>query len=288
VSAAWRPRGCRTFAEHRVAERRGNARWFDVALGTFSSADSWIPSPYDPPSLNRYGYALNNPLRYTDPTGHRACEGPRGECSYPGLPVRGYASSAPRQPTVISTPTNKTPTTTAPTRTRTTTPSATTTLSTPPVVDTAIAHPPEEGPPPLTATPQPSEGGQPGATFDVQEAMPTAYYCVQNPADPGCSRWMATMGSLGSSPTPSPTPASVCTMSPTPISDAWVLRQICGVIDPAIPGPFTGQSASPEEMLRLTSQVYGVPPGVAQAVLIGCSLYDLSYDLVTGGDNTGP
>jgi len=70
-----------------------NARWFDVSLGMFSSADSWIPSPYDPPSLNRYGYALNNPLRYTDPTGHRACEGPRGECSYPGLPVRGHASS---------------------------------------------------------------------------------------------------------------------------------------------------------------------------------------------------
>ena len=70
-----------------------NARWLDVALGTFSSADSWTPSPSDPPSLNRYGYALNNPLRYTDPTGHRACEGPRGECSYPGLPGRGHASS---------------------------------------------------------------------------------------------------------------------------------------------------------------------------------------------------
>ena len=29
-----------------------------------------MPSPGDPQSLNRYAYTLNNPLRYTDPTGH--------------------------------------------------------------------------------------------------------------------------------------------------------------------------------------------------------------------------
>ena len=36
----------------------------------FISPDTVVPSPGDPQSLNRYSYALNNPLRYTDPTGH--------------------------------------------------------------------------------------------------------------------------------------------------------------------------------------------------------------------------
>jgi RHS repeat-associated protein len=51
-----------------------NARWFDTSLGGFASPDSLIPDPFSPQSLNRYGYVLNNPLRYTDPTGHRACD----------------------------------------------------------------------------------------------------------------------------------------------------------------------------------------------------------------------
>jgi hypothetical protein len=29
-----------------------------------------VPSPGNPQSLNRYAYALNNPVKYTDPTGH--------------------------------------------------------------------------------------------------------------------------------------------------------------------------------------------------------------------------
>jgi hypothetical protein len=31
-----------------------------------------VPEPYNPQSLNRYSYVNNNPLRYTDPTGHMA------------------------------------------------------------------------------------------------------------------------------------------------------------------------------------------------------------------------
>jgi hypothetical protein len=38
------------------------------------SGDTIVPSYANPQSLNRYSYVLNNPLRYTDPTGHRACE----------------------------------------------------------------------------------------------------------------------------------------------------------------------------------------------------------------------
>jgi len=47
-----------------------NARWYDPVVGRFLQADSIVPSPGDPQSLNRYAYVLNNPLKYRDPTGH--------------------------------------------------------------------------------------------------------------------------------------------------------------------------------------------------------------------------
>ncbi len=47
-----------------------NARYYDPALCRFVQADTVVSSPYDPQDLNRYAYARNNPLRYTDPTGH--------------------------------------------------------------------------------------------------------------------------------------------------------------------------------------------------------------------------
>ena len=47
-----------------------NARYYDPRLGRFISADSVVSSSDDPQSLNRYSYARNNPLLYTDPSGH--------------------------------------------------------------------------------------------------------------------------------------------------------------------------------------------------------------------------
>jgi RHS repeat-associated protein len=47
-----------------------NARYYDAALGRFVQADTIVPSPGDPQSLNRYSYVAGNPLKYTDPTGH--------------------------------------------------------------------------------------------------------------------------------------------------------------------------------------------------------------------------
>jgi len=52
-----------------------NARYYDPALGRFIAPDTLVPEPGNPQSLNRYAYTLNNPLRYTDPTGHRLEEG---------------------------------------------------------------------------------------------------------------------------------------------------------------------------------------------------------------------
>ncbi len=51
-----------------------NARFYSPKLGRFISADSIVPSAANPQAFNRYSYVLNNPLRYTDPTGHRNCE----------------------------------------------------------------------------------------------------------------------------------------------------------------------------------------------------------------------
>jgi len=49
-----------------------NARYYDPILGRFISADSIVGNPRDPQDLNRYTYANNNPLKYTDPTGHKS------------------------------------------------------------------------------------------------------------------------------------------------------------------------------------------------------------------------
>ena len=43
-----------------------------TGLGRFTQPDSIVPNLFDPQSLNRYSYVLNNPVRYTDPTGHMA------------------------------------------------------------------------------------------------------------------------------------------------------------------------------------------------------------------------
>jgi RHS repeat-associated protein len=45
-----------------------NARWYDSSLGRFAQADSIIPSGVQ--GLDRYSYTFNNPINYTDPSGH--------------------------------------------------------------------------------------------------------------------------------------------------------------------------------------------------------------------------
>jgi hypothetical protein len=42
----------------------------NVALGRFIQADTLVPDPADPQSLNRFAYVRNNPLNRIDPTGH--------------------------------------------------------------------------------------------------------------------------------------------------------------------------------------------------------------------------
>jgi RHS repeat-associated protein len=51
-----------------------NARLYDPFIGRFITPDTIVPEPYNPQSLNRYSYCLNNPLIYTDPSGHEETE----------------------------------------------------------------------------------------------------------------------------------------------------------------------------------------------------------------------
>ncbi len=45
------------------------SRWYDPEIGCFIQPDTIVPERGNPQSLSRYAYVLNNPLRYTDPTG---------------------------------------------------------------------------------------------------------------------------------------------------------------------------------------------------------------------------
>ncbi len=56
-----------------------NARFYSPKLGRFLSADTMMSGISDPRNLNPFSYAANNPLRYTDPTGHMICEVCGGE-----------------------------------------------------------------------------------------------------------------------------------------------------------------------------------------------------------------
>jgi RHS repeat-associated protein len=47
-----------------------NGRIYDPAIGRFLSADPFIQFSGDSQSYNRYAYVLNNPMRYSDPSGH--------------------------------------------------------------------------------------------------------------------------------------------------------------------------------------------------------------------------
>lgn len=46
------------------------ARYYDAYLNRWTQPDTIVSNWYNPQSLNRYAYTLNNPVKYTDPTGH--------------------------------------------------------------------------------------------------------------------------------------------------------------------------------------------------------------------------
>jgi len=62
------------------------ARWFDPSLGRFLSPDTIVPtSTQGTQAWDRYAFVNNNPVRYTDPTGHVAeddCDPASEQCDY--------------------------------------------------------------------------------------------------------------------------------------------------------------------------------------------------------------
>ena len=51
------------------------ARYYDANVGRFLTVDTVVPGDgADPMGFNRYAYARNNPIKYTDPTGHNIFE----------------------------------------------------------------------------------------------------------------------------------------------------------------------------------------------------------------------
>ena len=64
----------RGFTRHEHDDEVGlvnmNAREFDPLLGRFITPDTIIQCPYSSQGMNRYTYVNNNPLSFTDPSGH--------------------------------------------------------------------------------------------------------------------------------------------------------------------------------------------------------------------------
>jgi RHS repeat-associated protein len=55
-----------------------NARWYDPSLGRFAQADTIVPGGVQ--GYDRYAYTNNNPVKYTDPSGHAAENEDGGGC----------------------------------------------------------------------------------------------------------------------------------------------------------------------------------------------------------------
>jgi hypothetical protein len=46
------------------------ARWYDPYLNRWAQPDSVVFAPFDPGAYDRFAYADNNPIRFSDPSGH--------------------------------------------------------------------------------------------------------------------------------------------------------------------------------------------------------------------------
>jgi len=88
-----------------------NARYYDPALGKFLTPDNITPGA-DSQSFNRYTYVKNNPLKYSDPTGHYSKQAPLEEHDEPMSDEEAQAAVAAATATQTSaTPRIQVPTT---------------------------------------------------------------------------------------------------------------------------------------------------------------------------------
>lgn len=85
-----------------------NGRIYDPTTARFLSPDPVIQNPLDMQNLNRYSYVLNNPTRYTDPTGFEpnliTYTDPTGFVHYYDRQGIEYITVTPRRDSVLGTP----------------------------------------------------------------------------------------------------------------------------------------------------------------------------------------
>jgi RHS repeat-associated protein len=73
-----------------------NARFYSPKLGRFLSADTLMSGFASPQNLNRFAYVANNPVRYTDPSGHMLmADTEGGGGSYTTSPIADYCATHP-------------------------------------------------------------------------------------------------------------------------------------------------------------------------------------------------
>jgi len=74
-----------------------HARHYDPNLGRFLSVDPVVDfkrNMSNPQGWNRYAYVMNNPLRWTDPTGKYVCQGSTESCKVANAAIANIATAA--------------------------------------------------------------------------------------------------------------------------------------------------------------------------------------------------
>ncbi len=84
------------------------ARFYDPLTGHFTQADTLIPEPGKASAFDRYAYVLYNPIRYSDPSGHKDS----GECAPGDICKRKKKSLPPVDDNTSNTTSTETPTVT--------------------------------------------------------------------------------------------------------------------------------------------------------------------------------
>ena len=82
-----------------------NARWYDSSLSRFVQADTVMPGGVQ--GLDRYAYANNSPIVYTDPSGHKPCDDELG-CAVSGG-TGGNSGGGNPDPVVLTNPGDSVP-----------------------------------------------------------------------------------------------------------------------------------------------------------------------------------